>query len=220
MEKCWLLDEGCSGIDCNTFCLKRYKLEKLFDMALLTQKQREKIKFKPDSDKDKENFEYLSTINKNINNFVNQGGNLYIYSPLLGNGKTSWSLRFIQTYLKNIWYTSELKCRALFINVPRFLLALKATISEKDEYAEYIKSNVLEADLVVWDEIGTKGLTQFEHENILSFINARVDAGKANVYTSNLNGKELCSVVGDRLYSRVVLLSDRVELNGSDRRAL
>ena len=220
MSKCWLLKEGCNGVDCDSFCLKRIKLEKLFELALVSEKQREKILFKPDSEKDKENFKYLSTIDKNIVNFVKQGGNLYIYSPLLGNGKTSWSLRFIQSYLKHIWYTSELKCRALFINVPRFLLAIKDNISEKNEYVEYIKANELDADLVVWDEIGTKGLTQFEHENMLSLINARVDKGKANVYTSNLDKNELKVTIGERLYSRVVLLSDTVLLTGTDRRKL
>ena len=79
---------------------------------------------------------------------------------------------------------------------------------------------MLDADLVVWDEVGTKGLTQFEHENILNLINARIDLGKANIYTSNLSDAELHQAVGDRLYSRIAILSDGVELVGSDKRAL
>ena len=100
------------------------------------------------------------------------------------------------------------------------LLELKNNISDRSEYAEYVKQNVQKADLVVWDEVGTKGLTQFEHENILNFVNARLDENKANIYTSNLTNDELRNALGDRLYSRIVLNSDEVELLGADKRAL
>ena len=219
-KNCWLLN-NCSHVDCDGFCLRRFKLDFLYNEALVSLPQRKRVDFVLDSDEsDRENFEYLSTIDNNILGFVGQGGNLLISSPITGNGKSAWSLRMIQSYFNKIWLKSPLTCRALFIHVPRYLLSIKDNISEKNEYVEHIKAHVLEADLVVWDEIGTKGLTQFEHENILNIINARVDAGKANIYTSNLTGDELREVLGDRLYSRVVLLSDVVILEGADKRAL
>ena len=219
-KNCWL-QEQCNHVDCDKFCLRRFKLNFLYEEAMVSIKQRTRIPLKLDSDKlDKENFDYLASIEKNIDKFVSDGGNLYIYSSTTGNGKTSWALRMIQAYLNKIWYESELTCRALFINVPRYLLAIKDNISQKSDYVQHIKDNVLDADLVVWDEVGTKGLTQFEHENILNIINARIDLGKANIYTSNLSDEELHNAVGDRLYSRIAILSDGVELFGSDKRAL
>lgn len=219
-KNCWLLS-NCSKIDCDGFCLKRTKLDYLYNQALITIPQRKRVNFVLDKDEsDRENFEYLSSISNNILGFVNQGGNLYIYSSICGNGKTAWALRMVQSYFDKIWLKSDLTCRALFIHVPRYLIAIKDNISEKSDYVQHIKENVLNADLVIWDEIGTKGLTQFEHENILNIINARIDAGKANIYTSNLNNEELHEVIGDRLYSRIVLLSDNVKLEGADKRAL
>lgn len=223
-KKCWLCAECCDNdYHCdNTFCVKNFKLSKLYDNALITQKQRERVTFFLDADEsDDENYNYLSTIEKNVNNFVNSGGNLYIHSSITGNGKTSWALRLVQAYFHNIWRDASIEdCRALFINVPRYLLAIKDNISQRSDYVQYIKSKVLDADIVIWDEVGTKGLTQFEHENILNLISIRIDSGKANIYTSNLNDEELHQVVGDRLYSRIVLLSDDVELCGADKRAL
>lgn len=206
----------------DTFCIKQFKLNKLFDNALISEKQRQHVTFLLDKDEsDLENFKYLSTIEKNIENFVSQGGNLYIHSKNTGNGKTSWALRLVQSYFHKIWFRASIdRCCALFINVPRYLLELKENISQKSDFVEHIKNNVLDADVVIWDEVGTKGLTQFEHENILNLINARLDLGKANIYTSNLNDNELHEVVGDRLYSRIVLSSDDVELYGLDKRAL
>ena len=193
----------------------------LYDEALISNKQRRRVEFVLDNDgSDADNFEYLSQIEKNILGFVGQGGNLYISSPITGNGKTSWALRLVQAYFNEIWLKCPLECKALFINVPRYLLALKDNISEKSEYVQHIKENVLNADIVIWDEVGTKGLTQFEHENILNIINARIDAGKANIYTSNLNDEDLHDAVGDRLYSRIALMSDNVVLEGADKRAL
>lgn len=206
----------------DSFCVKQYKLNKLYDNALLSKKQRVFVELLLDKDeKDLDSFTYLSKIETNIENFVISGGNLYIHSKNTGNGKTSWSLRMIQAYFEKIWLRASTdKCKALFINVPRYLLEIKDNISQKSDYVQYIKKNVLDADLVVWDEVGTKGLTSFEHENILNLINARLDAGKANIYTSNLNEDELHEVVGDRLYSRIVLSSDNVELFGLDKRSL
>ncbi len=215
-KNCWLR-ENCSQLYCNQPCIKRIKLDFYYNEGLITDKQRKRIKFMPDK-KDLDTFKYLSKISDNIVKFVKQGGNLYIHSKQCGNGKTSIALRLVQSYLENIWPTADLTCKVLFINVPRYLIEIKNNISERSEYIEHIRKNVLVADLIIWDDIGTKGLTQFEHENVLSLINARLDAGKANIYTSNLSKEELHESVGDRLYSRVYSLSDDVELFGDDYR--
>lgn len=223
-KNCWLRDScNDSGYYCDkSFCVKNFKLSKLYDNALISVKQRQRIDWFPtDNENDDDNFKYLATVERNIMNFVDQGGNLYIHSPITGNGKTSWALRLVQAYFDNVWLESSIEdCRALFINVPRYLLAIKDNISQKSDYVQYIKDHVLNADIVIWDEVGTKGLTQFEHENILNLVSVRIDTGKANIYTSNLNDEELHKFVGDRLYSRIVLLSDGVELFGSDKRPL
>lgn len=145
---------------------------------------------------------------------------LYLTDNCIVTHNTSWALRLTQSYLNKIWFKCELSCKVLFINVPRFLLELKNNISEKNEYITHIKENVLLADLVIWDEIGSKGLTQFEHENVLNYINARIDMGKSNIYTSNLNELDLHQAVGDRLYSRIVNNSINIELKGKDKRSL
>jgi DNA replication protein DnaC len=98
------------------------------------------------------------------------------------------------------------------------MLAIKDNISEKSDYVDFIKKNVMTADIVIWDEVGTKGLTEFEHENIMSLVNARIDAGKTNIYTSNLNDDQLLKSVGKRLHSRISKTSYSVELKGQDKR--
>ena len=219
-KDCWLF-KFCNHKDCDKFCLRKFKQNYLYDMGLITMNQRQHIDLYVDNDlSDLDAFKQLSQIEKNIEDFVKNGQNLYIYSQFCGNGKTSWALRMTQAYINAIWYKTPLICKVLFISVPRFLLELKSNITTPSEYVSHIKENVLNADLVVWDELGTKSLTEFEHENVLSLVNARLNLQKSNIYTSNLKNEELLESVGERLYSRVYNSSVVIQLLGKDKRTL
>lgn len=193
----------------------------LYEAALISDEQRKNMKLFTDSDgTDLEEFKRLAEIQKGIDAFVSHGDQLYLHSQTTGSGKTSWALKLCQTYLNHIWSSSKLECRVLFINTPKFLLSLKDNISEKNEYAAYIKENVLKADLVVWDDIATKATTVFEAENLFSIIDTRISSGKANIYTSNLTQSELHDCMGDRLASRVCTASIDIEFHGKDKRGI
>lgn len=216
--KKYIKDNSC---DTKDFCIKLFKLNELYDNAIVSQSQRKRVGLVLDSDmSDAEAFEKLSDIEQNIIPFIKDGKNLFIYSSNVGNGKTSWALRMIQSYFNKIWPESSMVCKALFINVPRFLLTLKDSITNNSDYIDHIKENVLTTDLVVWDEIGVKSLTTYEHEHLLNLINTRLDNNKSNIYTSNLFDEELKEKIGDRLYSRITNLSVNIELKGRDKRGL
>ena len=217
-KKCAVEPQFCSG---DIFCLKLFKVDALYNKTLLSDKQKKHVILFPDADgTDYDKFTQLKAVETNIIDFVSGGKSLYLHSSKCGNGKTAWAVRLIQSYIEKIWADSDLVCRALFINVPKFLLALKDSISTPSEYINFIKENILTADLVVWDELGIKNCTQFEFENLLNMINSRIDLGKSNIYTSNLSREELLERVGERLYSRIINLSYDIELNGVDKRGL
>lgn len=223
MNTCWLSKSCKKAETCNPadFCIYDFKMNALCDAANLTQRQRQHVNLYIDADgSDLEAFKCLKNIELNIETFVNSGESLYIHSTTPGNGKTAWSLRLLISYLNKIWYKSDIKCRGLFLHVPSFFLDLKDNISTKNEHIQYIKENIQNADLVIFDEIGTKSLTQFEFEHLLSIINTRINIGKANIYTSNLNPDSLLNAVGDRLYSRIVNESTGITFVGADKRGL
>lgn len=224
-NNCWVKDscnkykKGTCNLD--DFCIKRFKLENLYKNSLLSENQWNRINLRLQSDlTDQKEFDILKNIENNIVTFVEQGDNLYIHSTICGNGKTAWAIRLIQAYLNSIWPEAQLTCKALFINVPRFLLTLKDSISNQSDYIDHIKKHVFDAPLVVWDEIGVKALTTYEHENLLNLINTRLDLGKSNIYTSNLSTDELKEKIGERLFSRVVNLSTELEFHGFDKRGI
>lgn len=221
---CWLkncckksLKGNCGDAE---FCVKLFKLDTLYNNSLLSDNQRTRLNLYIDADgTDREEFQKLKDIEKDILNFVSSGENLYIYSSTCGNGKSSWSIRLIQAYFNKCWSFSDLGCSALFISVPRFFLSLKDSISETNEYVEHIKRYVLDAPLVVWDDIATKSLTSYEHEHLLNLIDSRINKKLSNIYTSNISTQDLQKLVGDRLASRIVNKSIPIELRGRDKRA-
>ena len=59
---------------------------------------------------------------------------------------------------------------------------LKLNISQKSDYIKHINDNVLDADIVVWDDIATKGASEFEHEQLISIIDSRMNDKKSNIF--------------------------------------
>lgn len=221
-KNCWLKN-NCKQLHCDdpNGCMILYKLDFLYNQANVPLKLREPLILKVDADgTDLEEFKQLKQIQDNVIEFINNGEQLLIHSKGCGNGKSSWALRLLQTYFNKIWLRADLNCKALFINVPHFLLALKDNISSKNEYIQHIKDNVLTCDLVIWDDIGTKNSTSFESENLLSMIEGRILNNKANIFTSNLNDQELHDALGDRLASRICNLGYNITFNGGDKRGL
>lgn len=221
IENCPYQDK-CNKRDCDKdFCKRKYRLDCLFDNSLLPINLRvHKQLFADEDGTDVNEFLQLANIEKNIENLVSSGTNLFIHSTIPGNGKSTWSIRLLIAYFYKIWMKSNFKCQGLFISVPSYLLALKDNISKYNEYANFINSNVLEADIVIWDDIGTKIGTEFELSHLLNIINTRMNSGKCNIFTSNLSKKEMTVFLGERLASRICNSSIDIEFHGVDKRYL
>lgn len=219
-EKCWY-KEVCPlySQGCRSGCIRYMKMHYLANNALLTEKQQYPIKLYVE-DADRENYRQLNEIKKDIKNFVSNGRNLLISSPITGNGKTQWAIKLLMAYFNNIWAEDDFTVRGLFVSVPKLLNELKESITDRKEYVEHIKHHIMRADIVVWDELGTKNLTDFEHSYLLTYINDRLEAGKTNIFTSNLIKTELLDSLGDRMYSRIVNASTVIELKGKDKRGI
>jgi DNA replication protein DnaC len=95
---------------------------------------------------------------------------------------------------------------------------LKLNFDTKSSYIKHINENVLTADLVVWDDIATKNASEFEHEQMLSIIDSRIDNNKSNIFTSNVLPDVLNDYIGARLTSRIIGLSIPIQFKGLDKR--
>ena len=221
-EQCYVQDK-CKKYLQNTcedlFCIRLYKIDELYNQSLLSFDQRHLLKLRLDENRiDEAAYKLLQEYTKNIIDFISAGKNLYIYSSNTGNGKTSWAIKFIQAYIQKIWASSDLVCRALFISVPRFTRELKLNITSHSDYIQHINDNVLSADLVIWDDIAIKTTTEFEHEQLISIIDSRLESNKSNIFTSNIPPHDLTNYLGARLTSRIIGSSTIIAFQGADKR--
>ncbi len=147
--------------------------------------------------------------------FVREGKNLYICSTTCGNAKTTWAAKIMLRYFDQTWKGSYDFPRGVFVNVPTFLLDIKK-FGDIPEYIDRLK----EADLVIWDDLAFGRLTDYEHEQLIQFIDYRIANDKSNIYTSNITDYEtLKSVIGGRLASRIFNGSKVIEFKSDDFRA-
>lgn len=218
-EKCWY-KSICNKERCGeTFCIRHYKMDALVHMATMEGNQKYPIQLKLDKEgTDRDAYKLLKDIQNSIVDFVTQGKNLLIYSEFTGNGKTEWAKKLMLSWFDNIWPTTDFECRGLFVSVPKLMAAMKENITSPNEYFQYINDNIINADLVVWDEINYKDYSTFEHDYMLNVISQRHTIGKANIYTTNFDIPQISQKLGARLGSRIIGASIQVKFKGQDKR--
>ena len=170
--------------------------------------------------KDLQAYIELRAIKDDIVNFVKTGSSLYIYSHNFGNGKTTWAIKLMQQFFDNIWAGNGFRCRGIFIHVPTFLVKIKENISHRDPDFELLRERLMTVDLVVWDDIAATKLGDFDHSNLLTYIDQRKLQGLSNIYTGNLTAEELPEALGNRLTSRVWNDSLQIYFSAADWRGV
>lgn len=172
---------------------------------------------------DEDVFLELKDIKDNIKQFVDKGNNLLIYSSNVGNGKTTLSTKMIKEYINSV---SNIKfknnCPALFINVTNFLNEKKLAITDSSLQSKVYdtEQKILSANLVVFDDIGVKNISDYDLGALYYWIDYRTNNLKSCIYTSNLQPSSLKKVLDDRLYSRIVNYSILKEIKDGDSREI
>jgi len=165
-------------------------------------------------------FNELKNLKDNIKEFVDNGKSLYIYSNNTGNGKTSWAIKLMVKYFDEIWAGNGFKCRGVYIHVPTFFDKMKDTMIDKDKDFENLKQKLLSVNLVIWDDIASTSISNYDHAKFLTYIDQRNFNGLSNIYTGNIDQPDLNlkDLIGNRLLSRIWNESLHFEITGVDRR--
>ena len=220
-NKCWYTSAcGKYGSpECNASCIRYMEMDFLMQNSGIPRNKQYSVLLTP-SKQDVQAFVTLKEIKDDIIAFVENGESVYIYSHNFGNGKTTWAIKLMQKYFDKVWAGNGFRCRGIFIHVPTFLTKIKEGISRKDEDFETLKSRLMTVDLVIWDDIAATKLGDFDHANLLTYIDQRKLNQLSNIYTGNLDQDELQEALGNRLASRVWNDSIRVKFVGADRRGI
>lgn len=211
-EDCWYR-EVCTLDSCELSCIRFNEVKFLMDESGIPPTQQIPLVLTPD-DCDYEAFKRLNEIKEGIVEWVEQGNNLYLCSNNTGNSKTSWTLKIMLKYFDSIWSGNGFRVRGVFVHVPTFLNRLK---NFSNPLPEDYKEKILNADLVIWDDIASTNISQWDYSQLLIYIDSRMLNKKSNIYTSNIADEDrLSEAIGARLSSRIYSSSEVIEFFGKD----
>jgi len=212
-NQCWYR-EVCTYEPCVN-CVRYVEMKYLMEHSGLSKKRQKPIKL--NGVYDQRAFELLNDIRLDIVNFVENGESLYLYSEHTGNGKTSWSIKLLLRYFDQIWAGNGFRRRGYFIHVPAFLNKVKNF--ENAALRQKLLHILTTVDLVVWDDIASTKLSDYDIQQLLMIVDQRIADGLANIYTGNITSRDKLEIaLGDRLASRIWNTSTLVEFKGKDRR--
>ena len=208
-NECWY-KKVCTN-SCTPDCVRFREMSYLIAHSKLPKLLQTPRELFPATEEDKKVFERLSKIKERIVEFVDKGKSLYLASEQTGTSKTSWAVKLLLKYFDSIWCGNGLRTRGIFIHVPTLLHELK-DFDHKVDLEE-----IINCDLVVWDDIALTKLTEYEYSKLLMLIDNRLSNGRANIYTSNRESKDILSqYVGNVLASRIYNSSIVLKFNSKD----
>ena len=202
--------------ECDKFCVRYSEMSYLLKTSNLPKSQQCFHRLQPDNC-DLPAFEKLADIQMNIEQFVNDGNLLYLYSKQVGNGKTTWMVKLLLQYFHEVWVCNGFTERGIFINVPTYLMQCKNAISTPDSKLPKIQNALMHDDLVILDDIAVTSLSAYDYSTLYGYIDSRLFANKAMFFTGNYAPEELKSILGERLASRIAN-GVVIELKGKDMR--
>ena len=213
-KECWFKD-NCNK-ECNMACGTFNEFKYLLDNSNIPEMYKEPKKLYPET-VDLEAFKTLANIKNDIENFVDNNRQLYLWSKNTGNGKSNFICKILLTYLALIATGNgfNLDNGVYFCYLPD-LVTLTTSFENKDR--DKILNAIMTRKLVVLDDVGASVVnSSFVATNLSQIIDTRYRNNLATLYTSNLSEDELTNHYGSRIADRI--LSDiSIELKGQGRR--
>lgn len=196
-------------------------------------KESERIRKKLKNDKMKQFFDYYSLINNSlehatlenyeptsnelmaakqtITNYIQEfdGTKNLLLVGNYGTGKSHLSVAVTKKLM-------EQGKECLFLSLPKLLTKIKETYNNKGVTEDELLEAIQRVDLLVLDDIGAEQQTEWATTKLFEIMDDR--AGKATIYTTNLNSEKLRAQINERNFSRMMENTEIIKMNGRDYR--
>ena len=184
---------------CSKMCVKFHRINKLLTDSMIPTNYIQPYKLIP-AKEDYEMYEILNLIKQNIKTNVEEGRNFLITGEKKFNGKTSWGIKILKTYFHQIMNENGNSIRGLYIDILEYFIDLKGSFDEMINNDEvFTQKQLTEIDLIVWDNLDTRTLSDFERNTLIYIIKKRISNGKANIFITNNVNRNLMNRVGEIL---------------------
>lgn len=203
---------------CELHCAQYLEMSYLMEHSNIPVNKRKPLPLEPD-ECDLQAFMRLAEIKEHIDEFIADGKNLYITSSIVGNGKTTWAIKLLMKYFEKIWDNNGFVPRGVIVHVPTFLIQCK-DFKTTDLDFETLKRQLLDIDVVIWDDIAGVNMSNYDYSQLLMYLDARSFKGLSNIFTGNLTSRDtLERALGAKIASRVWNSNTEViEFKGGERR--
>lgn len=209
---------GTKLCSCHNDLLKKYASEKMSTMTPLELSSFEDfdINYYPDTNINGENpYSEMSSVYNNCKryaeNFDTDSASLYFFGRT-GLGKTHLSLAIANEAIKKGY-------NVLYGSVITFLNKIEKEKFGKTDSFE-TEDVLINADLLILDDLGAEFSTPFIVSAIYNIINSRVARGVPTIISSNLNPEELKARYPESIASRIIGTFTPVEFIGKDIRQI
>jgi DNA replication protein DnaC len=183
-------------------------------------------------------YEAIIGICENIEDFIDEGIGLYLYSSPCpenlkgtGTGKTTSALTILNSYLthrlvQHIKGEREIKdLPALFVKASKlqnqYNSQFRGTQSDQEEAQSKfykLKKLMIEADLLVLDDIALRGATEAFTNEMYEIIDERVTEERAIILTSNEPIETVGKILSEQIRSRIEGACELLAFEGKDHR--
>lgn len=142
---------------------------------------------------------------------LDAGRGLWLHGGV-GTGKTTLAMLVSRTAL-------DAGRTVAIYSLPRLLAEIRGTFDADAEgaYVELL-DRLTEVDLLHVDDLGAEKTSEWVLEQLYSIVNARYEAERSIVVTTNLETAALAEQIGDRTVSRLEEMCDVLPLLGRDHR--
>lgn len=187
---------------CNKYCPKYFTMDWLVQRSNLPLSKRKESLLVPDSC-DVEQFRQLQYVQDNIEKFVKGSNNLYICGNNPQNGKTSWAINLLLAYYKTVPQGRMDIHKGVFVSVPTFLQKWKDNMNNYDINFEYFRGRLQTCDIVIWDDITTNSLSNYDSNVLYTYLNERHLQEKCNIYTGRTDVHAINNLMDASLSSAI-----------------
>lgn len=130
-----------------------------------------------------------------------------------GLGKTHLSLAIANEVIKKGY-------SVVYGSLINFLNKIKDEQFDRDDGSVDTENMLIEADLLILDDMGTENPTAFKNAVLYNIINSRLCRGVPTIISSNLSLAEIRDTYPESLASRIIGTYEKVNFKGDDIRQI
>jgi len=165
----------------------------------------------PVTDMPRAQVQIVSRYARDVEARLDAGRGLWLFGGV-GTGKTTLAMLVSRAAL-------DAGRTVAIYSLPRLLAEIRATFDADAEGAYvHLLDRLTEVDLLHVDDLGAEKTSAWVLEQLYSIINARYEAERSVVVTTNLDAAALSDQIGERTVSRLEEMCEMLPLHGRDRR--